>query len=464
MPLSAVYAVPHPPLLIPDIGLGEEQEILDTFHSMERVGLEVADIAPDTIIVISPHTPHMNDRFVLSADKSLYGDMRRFHAPSVSVRKNIDIELATKIYTEALRKTVPILLYEEDDMFVDHGALVPLYFIEKYYRDYKLILISLSELSADIHYSLGKCIARAASASTGKVVLIASGDLSHRLTPEGPYGFTEEGPLFDRKVTELMREGRLDEIRNIDPKISEPAGECGLRSLIIMSGALSGQDYTSDFMSYEGPFGVGYAICSFHLTIDDPESVSDPDRHSANDSSTDRPDREVTAVDPYVALAKETLEEYVRNGRIIAVPEGLPAEMHKTKAGVFVSLKIHGQLRGCIGTIAATTDSVAEEIIRNAVESGTEDPRFDPVEIGELSELDYSVDVLGPAEPVGDKSELDPVRYGVIVSYKGRRGLLLPNLEGVDSVDFQLSIALSKAGIPSGADYSIERFEVIRHK
>ncbi|MBN1775754.1 MAG: MEMO1 family protein, partial [Clostridiales bacterium] len=206
MPLSAVYAVPHPPLLIPDIGLGEEQEILDTFRSMERVGREVADIAPDTIIVISPHAPHMSDRFVLSADTSLYGDMRRFRASSVSVRKNIDIELATRIYTEALRKTVPVLLYEEDDMFVDHGALVPLYFIEKYYRDYKLVLISLSELSADIHYSLGKCIARAASASTGKVVLIASGDLSHRLTPEGPYGFTEEGPLFDRKITELMRE------------------------------------------------------------------------------------------------------------------------------------------------------------------------------------------------------------------------------------------------------------------
>jgi len=464
MPLSAVYAVPHPPLLIPDVGRGEELKIPDTYASMERVGREVADVAPDTIIVISPHAPHMNDRFVVSADKSLYGDMRRFRAPSVSLRKDIDIELATRIYTESLRKSVPVLLYKEDDMFVDHGALVPLYFIEKYYRDYKLILISLSGLSPDNHYKLGKCIANAASAAAGKVVLIASGDLSHRLTPDGPYGYTEEGPLFDRKVTGLLREGHLDEIQNIDTQLSEPAGECGLRSLIIMTGALSGKDYTSDFMSYEGPFGVGYAICSFHLSDDDRESEVYPIVQSANDPLKSPTDRGSASGDPYVSLARKTLEEYVRTGKMIAVPKDLPSGMYQEKAGVFVSLKIRGQLRGCIGTISATTGSVAQEIIRNAIESGTEDPRFDPVEVDELSELEYSVDVLGPAEPIRDKSLLDPVRFGVIVSYKGRRGLLLPNLEGVDSVDDQLSIALSKAGIPPSADYTIERFEVIRHK
>jgi AmmeMemoRadiSam system protein A/AmmeMemoRadiSam system protein B len=462
MPLSAVYAVPHPPLLIPEIGLGDEQEISNTFRSMEQVGREIADIAPDTIIVISPHAPHMNDRFVLSASKSVYGDMRRFHAPSVSLRKDIDIALATRIYTESLRKAVPVLLYEEDDLFIDHGALVPLYFIEKYYQNYRLILISLSELSADQHYSLGKCIAKAASASLGNVVLIASGDLSHRLKEDGPYGYAKEGPIFDQKVTELLREGHHDEIRNIDPEISEPAGECGLRSLIIMSGALGGQDFTSDFMSYEGPFGVGYAVCSFHLT----DEGSDPVEPEADTSvsAADSPEVATMLSDPYVALAKKTLEEYVKTDRIIAVPEALPPEMIKARAGVFVSLKMNGQLRGCIGTIAATTGSIAQEIIRNAIESGTEDPRFEPVKADELEDIEYSVDVLGPAEPIKDKTELDPVRYGVIVSHKGRRGLLLPNLEGVDTVDFQLSIALSKAGIPSSAEYSIERFEVIRHK
>lgn len=168
--------------------------------------------------------------------------------------------------------------------------------------------------------------------------------------------------------------------------------------------------------------------------------------------------------DPYVDLARLALEEYVRSGRIIDTPKELPEEMYKIQAGAFVSLKINGQLRGCIGTIYPTTESVAEEVIRNAIEAGTADPRFAPVTIHELQSLNYSVDVLGPSEPVLNISELDPVRYGVIVSYKGRRGLLLPDLEGVDSIELQLSIALSKAGISSETNYSIQRFEVIRHK
>ncbi len=264
MPLSAVYTVPHPPLLIPEVGRGEELLIRDTLLSMERVGQEIAEIKPSTIIVISPHAPYMNDRFVISADHSLYGDMRRFRAPLVSVRKNIDVSLASKIYTESLCKSIPVLLHEED-MFVDHGAIVPLYFIDKYFRDYNLVLISLSGLSTEAHFMFGQSIAKAASSFEGRVVLIASGDLSHRLTQDGPYGFTPEGPVFDRIITEYLRNGQVDEIRNIDPDLAEKAAECGLRSLIIMSGALSGQDFSSEFFSYEGPFGVGYAVCGFDL-------------------------------------------------------------------------------------------------------------------------------------------------------------------------------------------------------
>ena len=461
MPLSAVYTVPHPPLLIPEVGHGDELVIRDTLMSMDRVGQEIAEIAPDTIVVISPHAPHFNDRFVLSADKSLYGDMSRFRAPAVSVRKDVDIFLATKIYTESLCKSVPVLLYEENDLFVDHGALVPLYFIDKFYRDYKLVLISLSGLSNEAHFLFGQSIAKAASASEGKVVIVASGDLSHRLTQDGPYGFAPEGPVFDQIITDFLREGRVDEIQKIDPILAENAAECGLRSLIIMSGALSGQDFTSEFMSYEGPFGVGYAICSFHLSEDGQGDVSH--LFSSDETNHNMPVVEDIIEDPYVALAQNALEEYVRNGRIIEVPTGLPDDLYKSRAGAFVSLKINGQLRGCIGTISATTESIAEEIIRNAIEAGTADPRFVAVTTDELASLHYSVDVLGPSEPVRNISDLDPIRYGVIVSHKGRRGLLLPNLEGVDTVDSQLSIALSKAGISPDADYSILRFEVIRH-
>jgi AmmeMemoRadiSam system protein A len=129
-----------------------------------------------------------------------------------------------------------------------------------------------------------------------------------------------------------------------------------------------------------------------------------------------------------------------------------------------VSLKKHGRLRGCIGTISPVEPSVAEEIIRNAVSAGTGDPRFDPVEEDELDSLVYSVDVLGDAENISSMDELDAKRYGVIVTKGYRRGLLLPNLEGVDTPEQQVAIALQKAGIPANDKYSMERFEVVRHK
>lgn len=165
-----------------------------------------------------------------------------------------------------------------------------------------------------------------------------------------------------------------------------------------------------------------------------------------------------------MALARQTLETYIRTGKRISVPEGLPHEMLEGRAGVFVSLKKHGQLRGCIGTIAPTCSCIAEEIIQNAISAGTEDPRFSPVRENELDDLIYSVDVLSEPEPIKDTSQLDVVRYGVIVTSGYKRGLLLPNLEGVDTVEQQVEIAMQKAGIRKGESYSLERFEVVRHQ
>jgi AmmeMemoRadiSam system protein A len=168
--------------------------------------------------------------------------------------------------------------------------------------------------------------------------------------------------------------------------------------------------------------------------------------------------------DPYIAVARKTLEMYIEKGRRTGVPDGLPSEMTDKTAGVFVSLKKNGQLRGCIGTIYPTQKTIAEEIIHNAISSGTQDPRFDPVRKDELPMLVYSVDVLMEPEPISSIAELDVERYGVIVRSGRRSGLLLPNLEGVDEPEKQVSIALQKAGIGQHEKYSMERFEVIRHK
>lgn len=166
---------------------------------------------------------------------------------------------------------------------------------------------------------------------------------------------------------------------------------------------------------------------------------------------------------PLVQLARRTIETYVRTGKRIRPPEDLTPEM-KERAGVFVSLHKHGQLRGCIGTFEPTTPNVAQEIIQNAISSATRDPRFDPVRPDELADLEISVDILTPPEPISGPGDLDPKRYGVIVEAGWRRGLLLPDLEGVDTVEYQLAIARRKAGIGPNEPVKLYRFEVRRYK
>jgi len=158
------------------------------------------------------------------------------------------------------------------------------------------------------------------------------------------------------------------------------------------------------------------------------------------------------------------LETFVKTGkRLERLPDGLPAEMTGQAAGAFVSLHAHGQLRGCIGTTGPTTESDAWEIVQNAVSACSRDPRFVPVGIEELDSLEYSVDVLGQPEPISSPEQLDVKKYGVIVSCGARQGLLLPDLEGVDTVEQQIDIARQKGGIGSKEKYTQERFEVVRH-
>ncbi len=165
----------------------------------------------------------------------------------------------------------------------------------------------------------------------------------------------------------------------------------------------------------------------------------------------------------YVKLARETIENYIKQGKIITPPLDLPEEMINQKAGVFVSLKKIGDLRGCIGTFMPTQENIAREIIKNAISAAIDDPRFSPVNASELDDLTISVDVLTAPEEVKDISQLDPKKYGVIVSSGYKKGLLLPDLEGVDTVEYQIDIAKRKAGIYPGEKVKLYRFEVKRY-
>lgn len=461
MPIVGAFIVPHPPLIVPEVGKGEEKKIMATVNSYREVAKRIAELKPETIVLTSPHSIMYSDYFHISPGKSAKGDLRRFGAAGVKLQVEYDEDFVEALEAAAEKAGIEAGTLGEKDPNLDHGTLVPLYFINEFLADYKLVRIGLSGLSVADHYGLGRAVARTAEKLNRRVVFVASGDLSHKLKEDGPYGFSEEGVRFDREVTEAMKEGDFLRFLEFTPDFCEAAAECGLRSFIIMAGALSGKAVKSELLSYEGTFGVGYAVCAFQILgeaegRDFDEIFTQKQRELARERQKNE--------DIYVHLARISLETYVTTGTRAKLPEGLPEELVQRKAGVFVSLKKHGSLRGCIGTIEPVTSCIAKEIFRNAISAGTEDPRFAPVTENELPELIYSVDVLEKPEPIKDISELDVKRYGVIVTSGRKRGLLLPNLEGVDTVEQQVAIAKKKAGIYDNEPITLERFEVVRHR
>jgi len=460
MSLLAAFIVPHPPLIVPAVGKGEERKIQKTIDAYLEVARRIERMKPETIVLISPHAILFADYFHISPGTGAEGDLSQFRVPEERFTVKYDQALTAAIAAAAGREGIPAGGLGEKNRRLDHGTMVPLHFVDRHYRDYELVRVSVSGLSPLFHYRFGKSIAEAIENGGKRVVLIASGDLSHKLTSDGPYGFASEGPAFDKEVTDAMASADFGRFLAFDEDFCEAAGECGLRSFTIMAGVLDGCQVRSELLSYEGPFGVGYAVAAYDVLGPDPARRFD----LAYEKTQNEQLAECKAnEDSHVKLARETLETYVLRRRRISRPDGLPADLTEVRAGVFVSLKLDGRLRGCIGTISATTACVADEIIQNAVSAGARDPRFDPVRADELPRLVYSVDVLGAAEPVASKAQLDPMKYGVIVRKGTRSGLLLPHLEGVNTVEDQLSIALQKGGIDSKDGYVIERFEVVRH-
>lgn len=461
MAILGAFIVPHPPLIIPEVGKGEEKKIGKTIKSYHEIGKRIAELKPDTIIITTPHSTLYSDYFHISPGKGAKGSFAAYGAGNVSFSIKYDEGFVETLEAMAERKQVEAGTLGEKDAFLDHGTMVPLYFINQYYKDYELVRIGISGLPLIDHYKLGRCILETSNKLDRKVVFVASGDLSHKLKEEGPYGFSEEGVQFDKEVTRAMGEGDFLKFLTFSPEFREAAAECGLGSFIIMAGALSGMDVEPDLLSYEGTFGVGYGICSYKIVgRDDKRHFDLIFKEEQQRIAKEKQKQE----DAYVSLARLSIETYVKTGVFAKPPKGLPKEMTKTRAGVFVTLYKYGQLRGCIGTISPVTESIAREIIRNGVSAAMEDPRFPPVSKEELDNLVYSVDVLSPAESISSIKELDVNKYGVIVSSGRKRGLLLPNLEGIDTVEKQVDIARRKAGIYDNEDVELERFEVVRHQ
>ncbi|MDD2555960.1 MAG: AmmeMemoRadiSam system protein A [Syntrophaceticus sp.] len=448
---------PHAAIIIPEVGGDELQKVKNTVVGMREWAAYIAEQEPDVVVFITPHGVVTNRQMVYLRSPELYGDFSNFGAPEISFQAKNDLDLVQQIAAAAEQEDVEVFGVDIDQWYsylsgsLDHGITVPLYYLREAGVDAALAAFGMCFLPLQKLYEFGQAMGRVLEESPQRICLIASGDLSHRLIPGAPAGYSLRGKEFDLLVKDALEKMDVEKLLNISDDLVEDAGECGLRPIIMLLGALKGCEVDSRIHSYEGPFGVGYMVASFQVT--------DQAEEQAEKGGTG------IAETAHVQLARESLEHYLSTGKLMSTPDPLPRGM-KEGAGVFVSLKKDGQLRGCIGTFAPVQENVASEIIHNAVAAGVEDPRFWPVQLEELSDIVFSVDVLTPFEKVDTKDELDPKRYGIIVKSKSgeRTGLLLPDLEGVDSVDEQISIASQKAGIFAGEPLDIYRFEVIRYQ
>ncbi|MBQ6401496.1 MAG: AmmeMemoRadiSam system protein A [Firmicutes bacterium] len=467
MSIAAAFMVPHPPMIVPEIGRGSEKQVAETAAAYGQAADEIARLDPETIIITSPHSVMYADYFHISPGRGAKGSFAGFGAPQVSFDVDYDRRMVDVLCRLAEERAFPAGTLGERDSALDHGTMVPLWFIERAYdrlgkeKDYRLIRTGLSGLSLPDHYRFGQLIREAAEETGRRTVLVASGDLSHKLQDYGPYGFAQEGPEYDRRIMDVCGRGAFGELFAFSEEFCERAAECGHRSFVVMAGAFDGLAVEAKALAHQDVTGVGYGVCTVYPAgPDESRRFLDEYLKKAEEEARARRGGE----DPWVQLARQSLESYILRRERMEVPGGLPEEMVNRKAGAFVSIHENGALRGCIGTIGPTTPCVAQEIINNAISASTADPRFPAIRPEELPMLEINVDVLGEPEDITDESELDVKRYGVIVSHGGRRGLLLPDLEGVDTVRQQVDIARQKAGIGPLEKVKLQRFEVIRHR
>lgn len=460
--MKGYYLMPHPPIMIPEIGRGEERKIDTTITSCKEVAKRISELDIETIIIISPHGLVFRDGIAIITETMLSGNFSKFGARNIKMNIKIDTELTNEIIKASSKNNIVTVSLDSDSvkyydqqLELDHGAMVPLYYVNK--EKYKIVHITYGMLSPTQLYHFGMILNESVEKLGKKVTLIASGDLSHRLTHDGPYPFSPYGATFDNKLIEILKNGNIKELFKMNNKLINEAGECGLRSLYILAGALDGYNAKGEVLSYEGPFGVGYGIVDFHFTKG--ESIFEELKNLRENIHQ----KKIEKNNIYTKLARKSLDYFFENHKPMPIDENGWSLLCKDTKGVFVSIKKDGDLRGCIGTISPTRKCIAEEIVINAISAATDDPRFDPMDREELLDCTISVDVLGKPEKA-TKEELDPINYGVIVTKGRKRGLLLPNLEGVDTVDYQLQIALQKANISPRDNYEIERFKVERYE
>lgn len=261
--LTFAAITPHPPILIPTIGKENLKQVKKTTEAMEELEKKLFEAKPETIIIISPHGPILPDAFSINLNPKYQSNLEEFGDFATKLEFKTDTALAYRIKELMEDKNIPLILASEP--YLDHGAAIPLYFLTKRLSEVAVLPVGYSLLDFKTHFNFGDYLKEIILNEEKRIAVIASGDLSHRLIKDAPAGYSARGKEFDQKLTELITNKNTAGILNLDSELVEEAGECGLRSFIILLGLLERINYIPEVLSYEGPFGVGYLVANFKL-------------------------------------------------------------------------------------------------------------------------------------------------------------------------------------------------------
>jgi len=264
--------MPHPPIMIPEIGKGELANMTVTVTAAQQAANYIKAENPQTIVLITPHGPFFQDAVSISIHPRLKGNFGAFGVPDVFLGFETDGLLTRHILKQSERLGVNLIELTDDvakdyrlTLDLDHGALVPLYYMQQAGFKGQLVHISVGMLSYEEMYTFGKAVQKAIAIVGKRVAVIASGDLSHRLSPGAPAGYSPKAAEFDKQVLQSLQELNIKELLNIDPNLVEEAGECGLRPIFFLMGIVGGMEAAAEILSYEAPFGVGYAVALIRM-------------------------------------------------------------------------------------------------------------------------------------------------------------------------------------------------------
>lgn len=438
--------MPHAPVLVPSVAKELHAQVRRTLSALANAARHALAARPDTVLLISPHAPRSPHAFGLWQTPQLRGSFEQFGSDEDHVDLPLDRAFTDRLENEASRRGLPT--WRISGKALDHGAAVPLAYLSAAGWTGPTVVVSLNQPGGGGLEEFGQAIAVTAEALGRRLAVIASGDLSHRLTASAPGGFHADGSRFDHTFIELLQSGTPGELRHLDPVLRDHASEDAVDSTRVALAAAGNTTPGRTVLSYEGPFGVGYGVAILF-----------------EDQATDPMVTAATAVHPMLSHPADLPR--VARCAVLAQLNHDPDTPPFTAAGalatprpVFVTLRrLNDQLRGCQGSETSTRCDLVQETWHQARRAAFEDSRFPPLRAEDLSRVRFSVSLLGPLEPVTSLAELNPARHGILVTGSGgHHALLLPALKGIDTPAEQLRAAKHKAGLRPEDTVDIRRF------